>query len=74
MDKNRLLQIQQLKEEFYEAEQQLFRAKIESNCLNSGKHKAHLNAEISKILVSSLRDKVKNLQDKINELQSISNS
>lgn len=49
-------------------ENQLFRAKKESECWNKGKYKKSSNADISKIFVNSLQKEISDLMLKLSAL------
>ncbi len=54
--------------EIEKKEAQLLRVSQESSCLNKGKYKNHPNANMSKIMVESIRKDIKSLNDKLAQI------
>ncbi len=53
-----------------QAEQQLYKAELESSTWNRGKYKHHSNAKISKIYLESIREGLRKLRNKLDSLDS----
>jgi hypothetical protein len=65
-------EIAELRQEIEKKEGQLYRANLEMTGWNKGKHQAHSNARMSRLLVDSSRKEIADLNAKLRILESLS--
>lgn len=61
-------QKEELERKIKQREDQLYLAELESSAWNKGKYKNHGNAQMSKRLVESLREEIKQLREQVKDI------